>query len=266
MRNICLVVAYEGTAYRGFQIQKGGRTIQGELEKALGGIFGHAPRVMAAGRTDAGVHALGQVVNFRAEGSIPTDRIPRALNGLLPPDIVVRGAAEVPPSFHARYDATGKTYRYLIYTGGIPSPFWRRYSLMAGRSLDLAAMQQAAAFLVGTHDFRSFQASGSSVKRTVRTVSDISIREVPPLVIFEARADGFLYKMVRNIVGTCLEIGLGAMKPEDIREVLVRADRDAAGPTAPPEGLFLVRVDYPPDRLPDWKPGPDGGMPDPFLS
>ncbi|WP_307400832.1 tRNA pseudouridine(38-40) synthase TruA [Desulfofundulus luciae] len=248
MRNIKLTIAYDGTNYHGFQEQRGTGlvTIQEVLEKCLRRLAGREIRVTGAGRTDAGVHARGQVVNFDACGwSIPTDRIVLALNGMLPRDIAALKAEEVGPEFHARYSALAKTYRYTIYNSRIPSPFWRLYSHFVPRPLDVEAMAQAAQKLVGTHDFASFQAAGSPIKNTVRTLFAVDVfREGIELVHLTFRGNGFLYNMVRIMVGTLIEVGLGKRDPDDIPAILAARDRTRAGPTAPPEGLCLERVEY----------------------
>lgn len=248
LRNIKLTIAYDGTNYHGFQEQRGTGlvTVQEVLEKCLSRLVGREVRVIGAGRTDAGVHARGQVVNFDACGwNIPTERIVLALNGMLPRDIAALKAEEVGPEFHARYSALAKIYRYTIYNSRIPSPFWRLYSHFVPRPLDVQAMARAAQRLVGTHDFASFQAAGSPVKHTVRTLFSADVcREGKELVHLTFRGDGFLYNMVRIMVGTLIEVGLGKRDPDDIPAILAARDRTRAGPTAPPEGLCLERVEY----------------------
>lgn len=248
MRHIRCVVAYDGTGLLGFQRQTRGPTVQGLLEEAVTSLTGETARVLGAGRTDAGVHAAGQVVSFRTISRIPVDRWPYALNSRLPEQVVVQGAEEVPPGFHPRRDATAKVYQYTIWNGRFPSPFWCRYALHVSQPLDVEAMQRAAAFLVGRHDFAAFRAAGSTpVRSTVRHLMELSVETVPhaPEVLrIVARADGFLYHMVRNIVGTLLLVGQGRQPPAWVAEVLAGRRREAAGPTAPPQGLCLVRVEY----------------------
>ncbi|SHJ07096.1 tRNA pseudouridine(38-40) synthase TruA [Desulfofundulus thermosubterraneus] len=248
MRNIKLTIAYDGTNYHGFQEQRGTGlvTIQEVLEKCLRRLAGREIRVTGAGRTDAGVHARGQVVNFDAAGwNIPAERIVLALNGMLPRDIAALEAEEVGPEFHARYSALAKTYRYTIYNSRIPSPFWRLYSHFVPRPLDVQAMAGAAQWLVGTHDFASFQAAGSPVKHTVRTLFSVDVcREGKEVIHLIFRGNGFLYNMVRIMVGTLIEVGLGKRDPDDIPAILAARNRTRAGPTAPPEGLCLERVEY----------------------
>lgn len=248
MRNIKLTIAYDGTNYHGFQEQRGTGlpTVQEVLEKCLLELTGRVVRVIGASRTDAGVHARGQVVNFDATGwSIPAERIPLALNGILPEDIAVLAAEEVAPHFHARFSARAKVYRYTIYNSRIPSPFWRLYSYFVPRPLNIEAMQEAGRYLEGRHDFASFQASGSAVKETVRTLFQVEVeREGRELIHLLFRGDGFLYHMVRIMVGTLIEVGLGKREPREVLAILAARDRKAAGPTAPPHGLCLERVEY----------------------
>ncbi|MDI6823763.1 MAG: tRNA pseudouridine(38-40) synthase TruA [Bacillota bacterium] len=241
-----LVVQYEGTAYAGFQRQKGLPTVQEELEKALAVCCGEPVAVVGAGRTDAGVHARGQVVSFFTGGTIPTDRIPWALATLLPPDIVVTAAEEVPPTFHARFSARGKVYTYTFWVATFPSPFWRRYALHVRGPLHRAAMEQAAAALVGRHDFRAFRGEGSAARTTVRTLRRLDLEEGPggPVLRLVAEADGFLYHMVRTLAGTLLEVGRGRMPPEQVEQALRTGDRALAGPTLPAHGLCLEQVIY----------------------
>ncbi|MCL5045925.1 MAG: tRNA pseudouridine(38-40) synthase TruA [Actinobacteria bacterium] len=248
MRNIRLLVQYDGTNYHGFQVQLGHQTIQSKLEEALETVTGARPRVTGSGRTDAGVHALGQVVNFRTEGTIPTDRIPFALNAVLPPDIIVKEAAEVPPDFHARFSARSKVYRYTIYNDVFPTPFWRLYSYHWREPVNVAAMRQAAAHLIGRHDFAAFKATGSSAKTTVRTVLSFEITVDGPLIHLTVEADGFLYNMVRIMAGTLLDVGVGKIRPSNLPHVIESRNRDAAGRTLPPHGLCLMRVNYQVDR------------------
>jgi len=240
-----LVLAYDGTEYQGWQVQKGqpeSRTIQGELEKALETLCGRRVTVTGAGRTDAGVHAVEQVASLKTISSIPAERFPPALNSLLPPDIVIRSAQEIAPEFHARFSARQKTYRYYLDPGPVPDVFWRRYALNVKTPLNWAAMNEAAASFTGKHDFRAFCASGSSVTNFTRTVTCcrwVTGKDKPYL---EITADGFLYHMVRIMVGTMLEVGRGKFLPADVTEML-KGSRQP-GPTAPAKGLFLYQVSY----------------------
>jgi len=259
MRSLKLTLAYDGTAYAGWQVQPGHVTVQGVLESALEKVTAQRVRVLASGRTDGGVHALGQVVGLRTESRLAPDVLRRALNAELPQDVVVLEVAEAPEGFHAIRDAVRKRYRYIVHDGPERPVFQRHYCwhYVQGR-LDAEAMQRAAQSLLGTHDFRSFQSSGAERESSVRTVFDIHVRrggEEPDeihqgraggenCIFFDVEANGFLYNMARAIVGTLVEVGRGA-KPESWpAEVLRAADRRAAGPTAPPQGLFLVEVDY----------------------
>lgn len=247
MRNIKLTVAYDGTNYHGFQEQRGTglATIQEELEVCLERLTGRKTRVIGAGRTDAGVHALGQVVNFDAAGwPIPVERIPLAMNSLLPGDIVVTDAAEVPREFHARFSARAKTYRYSIWNHRIPSPFKRLYTAFVPVPLNDDAMAEAAAMLVGRHDFKCFQAAGSAVRDTVREIYRVEIQREKHLLDLIFCGNGFLYNMVRIMAGTLVQVGLGKVEPEYVRHVLESRDRLLAGPTMPPQGLCLERVEY----------------------
>lgn len=242
-----MLLAYDGTNYAGWQVQEGqGRvkTIQGTVEKALALITGERIRVTGAGRTDAGVHARGQVIHFDTDSRIPVPSFPAALNSVLPPDIRFYGAEEVSPDFHAQYQAREKTYRYTIDCGPVPDVFLRNYACHISYQLDLPAMQEAAKLLLGTHDFRSFCASGSSVKNFVRTVKALEICQSDFLIYVNITADGFLYNMVRIIVGTLLEIGRGKLPSGYMAELISAQDRTLAGPTAPAKGLCLEQVVY----------------------
>ncbi|NLY54604.1 MAG: tRNA pseudouridine(38-40) synthase TruA [Firmicutes bacterium] len=244
-RNIKLLVEYDGTDWHGWQIQPNAPTIQGELEAAILRVTGEPRRVTGSSRTDAGVHAAGQVCNFYTTSRIPTERIPYALNANLPPSIVVLQAEEVAPEFHARYDAVGKRYIYEIINRPLPSALRRRYSYHVARPLDLAAMHRAAAMLQGEHDFAAFQAAGSSVQNTVRNLSHLSVREVQPgRLLICVEGNGFLYNMVRILVGTLVWVGSGRLGPEAMPQILRSRDRSQAGPTAPPQGLCLEKVFY----------------------
>lgn len=247
MRNIKLIIAYDGTNYHGFQEQRGTGlvTVQEVIEKSLSALAGKRIQIIGAARTDAGVHARGQVINFDASGwNIPTIRIPLAINGVLPEDIVVLAAKDVYPDFHSRYNAFAKTYRYTLYNDKFSSPFWRLYSYFIPRPLDLRAMKKAAGILEGNHDFVSFQASGAVVKNTVRTIFKIGVKKEGSLVYLTFRGNGFLYNMVRIMAGTLLEVGLGKRAPEKIEQILMSRDRTMAGPTAPARALCLEQVEY----------------------
>lgn len=247
MRNIKLTIAYDGTNYHGFQEQRGTGlcTIQETLEQCLTRLAGERIQVVGAGRTDAGVHARGQVINFRnANWPIPIERIHLALNGILPDDIVVLSAEEVLEEFHSRHSAKTKTYSYCILNDRIPSPFYRLYSYFMPVPLNIKAMEQAAAHLLGRHDFKCFQASGATVKSTVRTLYQADILKDGPLVKLVFTGDGFLYNMVRIMVGTIVQAGTGKIEPTQVIEILQACNRFKAGPTFPPQGLCMERVVY----------------------
>ena len=243
-RNFKLTLAYDGRPYVGWQHQPNGTSVQEVLERAIQGICGEQCDVHGSGRTDSGVHAAAQVANVHVPTRLNPREFQRALNANLPEEIRIIGASVVPDDFHARYSAVEKTYRYLLTSGPVRSPFTPFYAHWIGYSLDLDAMRYAAQTLIGTYDFASFMASGSSVKTTVRTVKDLRIEDNGRLISILITADGFLRYMVRNIVGTLLEIGKGAMPPERMETILLSRDRDAAGPTAAAEGLTLLRVQY----------------------
>ncbi len=244
MRHIKLVIGYDGTDFHGFQRQKGLRTVQEELERTLTTLLGHPVSVKAAGRTDTGVHAEGQVVSFWTNCPIPVERLPLALNSLLPADIVAKKATQVSPKFHPRFDATSRVYRYLIENRPAPSVLLRRYAWHIPEPLNVEAMKQAAQFLIGVHDFASFHASGSDLGSTVREMKRIVIAKRNGVVAITMEANAFLYHMARIIVGTLVEIGLGRREPDEMKAILEARDRSVAGKTAPPHGLCLVQVKY----------------------
>ncbi len=248
LRTFKLTIAYDGTAYAGWQRQTGVDTVQARLEAALADIEGRDVTVHGAGRTDAGVHAWGQVASFELEHGIDTRALGRALNAKLPDDVRVRRVETMPPSFHARFRARGKSYRYRINHAPVANPMERRFSWHVADALELGAMRQAGATLIGQHDFAAFRtaATGATVRTTVRTVFDLRINpEADDIVAIDVVGDGFLRYMVRTIVGTLVEVGLGHRPVDDTAKILMSRTRDRAGPTAPPHGLFLVSVDYP---------------------
>ncbi len=239
-----MIVQYLGTRYSGWQIQGTGPTIQGALGDVLSRLAGSDVAVVGAGRTDAGVHALGQVAHFRfpVKDSIPDLR--RALNALLPWDIRVTRVARARGSFHAQRSARKKRYEYRVFTGEVLPPFKHRQVLHLPRPLDLAAMRQAARLVGGRHDFSGFAASSTTVRDRHRTLLRSEIIRRGNLLLYRVEADGFLHHMVRNLVGTLLQVGAGERPAEDMAAILGSGDRRNAGPTAPPEGLYLVRVWY----------------------
>ena len=256
MRNLKLIIAYEGTSYVGWQRQAIGSSIQGCLEAALGEIDGGAVAAVGAGRTDAGVHALGQVASVRLRRHIANEALVRAVNSRLPADIRLLRAEVTSETFHARFDATAKVYRYRLIRGEVLSPFTRRYAWSHRATLDVDRMNAAGQALVGQHDFASFQAAGGTTHTTVRRLFGLSVSRVSgrnwlvegdtvgDMTVIEVRGSGFLRHMVRVIVGTLVEVGVGRWNKADVERVLRVCARDAAGPTAPPQGLFLTRVEY----------------------
>jgi tRNA pseudouridine38-40 synthase len=233
-------VAYDGTAYGGFQIQPNAPTVQGELERVLAVICGEPVRITGAGRTDAGVHATGQVIDLRTTSGLGQDDLERGVNALLPEDIAISGLEPALDSFHARFSATGRTYEYRIRNAPVRDPLWTRREHWYPGELDVAAMRAAAAHLVGRHDFAAF-AAGESGERTVKRADWISEESV---LRFEIESDAFLRGMVRGIVGTLLWVGRGKIRVERFAEVLAARDRTLAGPSAPAKGLCLVAVRY----------------------
>lgn len=250
MRKIAMILAYDGTDYFGFQRQKDLPSIQEKLEEALLKIHGRKVDVVGAGRTDAGVHAAGQVIHFTTPLSIPDERWPYAVNSLLPPDIRILKAYHVDDAFHARYSAIGKRYLYRIDRRPIPDVFTRRFAYHYPYPLDLDLMRTASRQLIGRHDFTSFTASGSSVVNHVRTLYEIEISEEERILSFLFRGDGFLYNMVRIMVGTLLEVGAKKRSAEEIPLLLQAKDRKKAGYTVPAYGLLLQEVLYPKEVFP----------------
>lgn len=244
MRNIKLVLSYDGTEFSGWQRQPDRRTVQQELEEAIGRLTGTESTTNASGRTDAGVHAIGQVVHFHTASEHPPEVFVKALNAMLPHDVRIKEAWEMPQAFHATLDAKGKLYRYVVDNGRIADPFQTRYSAHVHLPLDVAAMHRAAQVLRGRHDFRSFETNWPNRMSSVRTITHIAISRMNHFVWVDVEADGFLYNMVRAITGTLLRVGIGRWSEERVGEALRAEDRREAGPTAPPQGLFLVRVRY----------------------
>jgi tRNA pseudouridine38-40 synthase len=241
-----MTLSYDGTAYGGWQMQVNRHTIQAEVERALQIVTGQSVRAVASGRTDAGVHAIGQVVSFACDTHLPDDVLRRALDANLPKDIVALDVREAPQGFHAIRDTVRKRYRYHIQDGPLRDVFARHHAWCIPHRLDVWAMSQAGRLLVGRHDFSSFEAAGSRRANSVRTIFDLAVRrqagEHLGQVVIEVEADGFLYNMVRNIVGTLVQVGRGKQPVSWVAEVLQAKDRKVAGMTAPPEGLILMRV------------------------
>ena len=256
-RNFLLTIEYDGSGFSGWQRQPDVRTAQGELEAVLSHVMGKPVQVNGTSRTDAGVHALGQQASFHGEFGIPTDRIQTAVNNLLAGkgggygklgrvgDMRIVKVEEKPAEFHARFDSLGKRYRYIIGNGPDVDVFRRNYAYQITDPLDEAAMQEAACYIMGTHDFACFQASGGNERETtVRTIYSLTVKRQENDVVLEVTGDGFLYNMVRIITGTLVEVGLGKRKPEELSAVIGSCDRRNAGHTAPAEGLYLVEVFY----------------------
>lgn len=256
MRNLKLTIEYDGTNYSGWQIQKYGVSIQGTIESALQKILQEKIWLIASGRTDAGAHALGQIANFKTNSKITSQRLQKALNGNLPDDIKITRIEEVPFSFHSRFNAKSKGYRYLILNQTYPSAFLKNRVYFYPYPLNIRLMRQEAKYLLGRHDFKSFCASGSSAKDTIRTIKRITIKKsyrLPlsacrlanaSLLIIDIEADGFLYNMARNIVGTLIEIGRAKFPRGSLKEILYAKNRKLAGPTVPACGLYLLKVKY----------------------
>jgi tRNA pseudouridine38-40 synthase len=245
MRNIKLIIAYDGTDFRGWQRQPGQRTVQQCLEESLERLTGTRPTTTACSRTDAGVHALGQVVQFLTIARFDGETFLRALNAILPRDIRVLHVADVSQAFHVTLDATSKRYRYVIDNGRYASPFQLRYSWHCPHPLDASEMLLAGQSLLGRHDFRSFETDWPNRLSSVRTMLDLSVERHAHVVSIEVEADGFLYNMVRAIAGTLVKVGSGKRPRSWVADVLAAENRVEAGPTAPPQGLFLLTVNYP---------------------
>jgi len=239
-----LVVAYDGTNFQGFQYQPDQRTVQGVMEELLSELFQERVRIIGAGRTDAGVHALGQVVNFHARCPIPKERLVVAMNSILPPDIRVQSATFVHPRFHARFDAKSRVYRYTIHERRVENPLTSRYAWHVPHRLDVERMQEAAQYLVGVHDFRTFCKGAKEVENTVREVKEIRCTRRGNFVTVTIEASSFLRQMVRIIVASLVEVGRGAKPPEWVREILEARERRVAPEAAPPQGLCLLKVKY----------------------
>lgn len=249
MKRIKLIVAYDGTNYAGWQVQPNGDTIEAELNKALEELLKEPVRVIGASRTDAGVHARGAVCVFDTNARMDATRISYALNTYLPEDIRIQDSREVPVTFHPRFQKTRKTYEYRICCRRFPDPCERLYSLFYHWDLDTDRMQQAADYLTGTHDFTSFCTAKPEVTDRTRTIESISVKRAGDIISVRITGDGFLYNMVRIIIGTLLKVGSGQMEPEEMKEILEARDRSRAGDTARPQGLCLISVEYPDFRF-----------------
>lgn len=247
MKNIGMRLMYDGTKYHGWQYQKNGITVQQTLEEALSELTGEDIKVTGCSRTDAGVHALDYVMNFKTDTGIPPEKLPYALNYKLNGDITATEAWVAEDDFNARFSSKGKRYIYRIWNGKIKNPFHRGYSWYLPYNTDREAMKEAAEHFVGTHDFSAFMAAGGSQKTTVRTIRHCSVSEdaeMPELLTVTVEADAFLYNMVRIITGTLAEVAFGKIKSDEIPDIIKSGDRRQSGLTAPPEGLFLKKVYY----------------------
>lgn len=244
MRNIKLTIEYDGTDFCGWQMQPSQRTVQGEIEKAIKIIAGKEIIIFGAGRTDAGVHANGQVANFHIDSHIHSHRFAAAINSLLPKDVVIKESIEVDDCFHSRYNSIGKEYKYIIYNDKIRSTLLRDYSYYVNYHLDIEKMYRASRILVGTHDFRSFMSSGGSAKKTIRSIHSLDMISEKNIIEITINGNGFLYNMVRIIVGTLIDIGRGRIREEELDNILHSKNRDKAGHTAVAKGLYLKKVFY----------------------
>ena len=245
MRTLKLTLEYDGARFFGFQRQKSHRTVQEELEKSLRQFLHEPITVIGAGRTDSGVHAVHQVAHIKTKSPLPVEAIRKAVNGILQKDVAVKRVEEVSSDFHARYSAKSKIYQFFLWNSHVRSPLNENISWYYPRKLNLQNMKQAARLLVGKHDFKSFQSSGAKKDMsTVRTLKRLEIKKKGSLLTFTFEANGFLYNMVRNIVGTLIWVGEGKLIPQDIPLIFKVRDRRKAGPTAPARGLFLVKVKY----------------------
>lgn len=248
MPRLMLTVEYDGTNYHGMQLQANAHTIQAEIEQQIYRLTGEKLTIMAAGRTDAGVHALGQVIAFDTESTIPPGRWAVALNTYLPGDIRVLSSRAVKPDFHPQYQALSKRYAYHLYRQSSGVVIYRQHALCTTERLRVDLMRQACHYVEGRHDFRAFCARGSHAKTFERTVSACDLFQDGPFLRLEIEADGFLYNMVRIVMGTLLEVGRGRLLPHQLDQIIGSCDRTKAGPTAPPHGLYLVAVRYPEER------------------
>ena len=248
MKNICLRIAYDGTDFFGFQRQSDFPSVQQTMEEALEGLYGCRIRVYGAARTDTGVHARGQVVNFYAPDRIPVNKLPYALKGSLPPAIVVLDAVEKAYDFSVRHDNKGKHYRYIVVNGPVHDPFMLRYAWYIRKPLDIEAMQRAANTLIGTHDFSAYKGANPTPHNPVKTMYEIAVSRAGGRVRIDVLGSGFLYHMVRNIAGLLVDIGLGRRKVEDIKGYLAAKDRRAIGKTAPAQGLCLEEIFFTEER------------------
>ena len=244
MRNIKIVIEYNGKGFNGWQKQPTKLNIQGEIERAIFEVTGEKVELYASGRTDAGVHSFGQTANFKIENPIPTNKIPLALNSKLKKTIVIKSAEEVDEKFHARYNCKGKKYRYIINNGMCPSAIYHDLEYHFPIKLDVNAIKEASKYFIGEHDFKAFRASGTSSKSSVRIIYNIDIVQDGDRIFIDYTGNGFMYNMVRILTGTLVDVGIGKIKPDQIPEIIESKDRSKAGKTLPAGGLYLMEVYY----------------------
>ena len=244
MRNIKLTIEYDGKDFNGWQKQPNKLNIQGTIEQAIKSIIGEDVELNASGRTDAGVHALGQVANFKTNSQIPIEKFPIAINSKLKKSIVIKKAEEVDERFHSRLSCKKKTYRYIINNSEEGSAIYRNLETHVPQKLDVDSMKEAVKYFEGEHDFKAFKASGTSSKNSVRTIYEAKVYQNEEKIYIELTGNGFLYNMVRIIAGTLVEVGIGKIEPKDIPEIIKEGKREKAGKTLPPNGLYLVKVMY----------------------
>lgn len=244
MRNIKLTIEYDGKEFGGWQKQPNKLNIQGEIEQVIQRITGEPVELTASGRTDAGVHALGQVANFKTSSNIPIEKIPIAINTYLKKSIRIKDAEEVEETFHSRFNCKQKTYRYIINNSEYGTAIYRTLEYCFPEKLDIEAMQEAAKYFEGEHDFKAFKASGTSAKGSIRTIYKAEVTKKGDKIYIELTGNGFLYNMVRIISGTLLEVGIGKIRPEEVPQIIESKDRKMAGKTLPPHGLYLVEAKY----------------------
>ena len=244
MRNIKLTIEYDGKDFNGWQKQPDKLNIQGTIERAIKDITGEDVELNASGRTDAGVHAYGQVANFKTNSNLPLEKFPIAINSKLKKSIIIKKAEEVDERFHSRLACKRKTYRYVINNSYVGTAIYRNLECHIPQKLDVESMKRAVKFFEGEHDFKAFKASGTSSKSSVRTIYKANVYEVGERIYIELTGNGFLYNMVRIISGTLVEVGIGKIKPEEIPQIIHEGKRDKAGKTLPPQGLYLLNVEY----------------------
>lgn len=244
MRNIKLIIEYDGKSFNGWQKQPNKLNIQGEIEKAIGEITGEEIDLIASGRTDAGVHSLGQTANFKTNSNIPIEKFPIAINSKVKKSIVIKSAEEVDERFHSRYSVKSKMYRYTINNSEYGSAIYRDMEYHFPYNLNIEKMQEAAKYFEGEHDFKAFKASGTSSKSSIRTIYKAEVKKNEDRIYIELTGNGFLYNMVRIISGTLVDVGTGKIEPEEIKDIIESKERIRAGKTLPARGLCLVKVNY----------------------